>query len=60
MGSGRVRNMHMKRIADRLFGGNYKWSLLGAGRSRMPLATTAEALGGNVPVYFRFAQMSVD
>jgi uncharacterized protein (DUF849 family) len=52
--------MHMKRIADRLFGGNYKWSLLGAGRSRMPLATTAEALGGNVPVYFRFAQMSVE
>ena len=42
--------MHMKRTADRLFGDKYKWSVLGAGRSQMPLATMAAALGGNVRV----------
>ena len=28
--------MHMKRTADRLFGGQYKWSVLGAGRNQLP------------------------
>ncbi len=42
--------MHMKRTADRLFGDKYKWSVLGTGRSQMPLATMAAALGGNVRV----------
>jgi uncharacterized protein (DUF849 family) len=42
--------MHMRRTADRLFGDRYKWSVLGAGRSQMPLATMAAALGGNVRV----------
>lgn len=42
--------MHMKRTADRLFGSNYKWSVLGAGRSQLPIATIAAALGGNVRV----------
>ena len=28
--------MHMKRTADRLFGAQYKWSVLGAGRSQLP------------------------
>lgn len=41
---------HMKRTADRLFGDNYRWSVLGAGRSQMPLAATAAAQGGNVRV----------
>jgi uncharacterized protein (DUF849 family) len=42
--------MHMKRTADRLFGDKFKWSVLGAGRNQMPLATMAAALGGNVRV----------
>ncbi|WP_440640903.1 3-keto-5-aminohexanoate cleavage protein [Bradyrhizobium sp. PUT101] len=42
--------MHMKRTADRLFGSDYKWSVLGAGRNQMPIATMAAALGGNVRV----------
>ena len=42
--------MHMKRTADRLFGENYRWSVLGAGRSQMPIAAMAAAMGGNVRV----------
>lgn len=42
--------MHMKRTADRLFGDKYQWSILGAGRSQMPLATMAAALGGHVRI----------
>lgn len=42
--------MHMKRTADRLFGDKYQWSVLGAGRSQMPIATMAAALGGHVRV----------
>lgn len=41
---------HMKRTADRLFGGNYTWSVLGAGRNQMPVAAIAAAMGGNVRV----------
>ncbi|MGZ3157672.1 MAG: 3-keto-5-aminohexanoate cleavage protein [Burkholderiaceae bacterium] len=41
---------HMKRTADRLFGSDYVWSVLGAGRSQIPLASTAAAQGGNVRV----------
>ena len=41
---------HMKRTADRLFGSEYVWSVLGAGRSQIPLASTAAAQGGNVRV----------
>ena len=42
--------MHMKRTADRLFGDDYRWSVLGAGRSQMPTAALAAAMGGNVRV----------
>ncbi|MBD0415081.1 BKACE family enzyme [Oryzicola mucosus] len=42
--------MHMKRTADRLFGDSYRWSVLGAGRHQMPIATQAAAMGGNVRV----------
>ena len=42
--------MHMKRTADRLFGDDYHWSVLGAGRSQMPIAAMAAAMGGNVRV----------
>jgi uncharacterized protein (DUF849 family) len=41
---------HMKRTADRLFGTHYRWSVLGAGRAQMPIASMAAAMGGNVRV----------
>jgi len=42
--------MHMKRTADRLFGDDFQWSILGAGRNQMPLATMGAAMGSNVRV----------
>ncbi|TXM90506.1 3-keto-5-aminohexanoate cleavage protein [Methylobacterium sp. WL116] len=42
--------MHMKRTADRLFGDQYHWSVLGAGRNQMNIAAMAAAMGGNVRV----------
>ena len=42
--------LHMKRTADRLFGSDYRWSVLGAGRNQMPIAAMAAAMGGNVRV----------
>ena len=42
---------HMNRMADKLFGPeNYEWSVLGAGRHQMPMATQAALLGGNLRV----------
>ncbi|MFM0210711.1 3-keto-5-aminohexanoate cleavage protein [Paraburkholderia sediminicola] len=40
----------MRRTADRLFGSDYVWSVLGTGRSQMSVATMAAAFGGNVRV----------
>jgi uncharacterized protein (DUF849 family) len=42
--------MHMKRTADRLFGGDYRWSVLAAGRKQLPIATMAVGIGGNIRV----------
>jgi len=42
--------MHMKRTADRLFGDQYRWSVLGAGRNQMAIASMSAAMGGNVRV----------
>ena len=42
--------LHMKRTADRLFGNQYKWSVLGAGRNQLAIAAQAAAMGGNVRV----------
>jgi len=42
--------MHMRRTADRLFGKDYVWSVLGAGRSQMPFAAISASVGGNVRV----------
>ena len=42
--------MQMKRTADRLFGDNYYWSVLGAGKNQMPVAAMSAAMGGNVRV----------
>lgn len=41
---------HMKRTADRLFGDQYRWSVLGAGASQLRVAAMAAAMGGNVRV----------
>jgi uncharacterized protein (DUF849 family) len=42
--------MFMKRTADKLFGSDYQWSVLGAGRFQIPFATQAVMMGGNVRV----------
>ena len=42
--------MHMKRTADRLFGEHYRWSVLGAGRQQIALASMGAAMGANVRV----------
>ncbi|WP_421927563.1 3-keto-5-aminohexanoate cleavage protein [Neoaquamicrobium sediminum] len=40
----------MKETADKLFGDDYQWSVLAAGRHQMPIATQAALMGGNVRV----------
>jgi len=42
--------MHMKRTADRLFGNDFRWSVLGAGANQFRVAAQAATLGGNVRV----------
>jgi uncharacterized protein (DUF849 family) len=42
--------MHMRRTADRLFGDQYQWSVLGGGRNQMYIATQSAVMGGNVRV----------
>jgi len=42
--------MHMKRTADRLFGDDYEWSVLGAGRNQMRIAAMSAGMGGHVRV----------
>tara|TARA_R100001129_G_scaffold181187_1_gene160118 strand:+ start:14133 stop:15059 length:927 start_codon:yes stop_codon:yes gene_type:complete len=42
--------IHMKRMADKLFGDDYRFSVLAAGRQQMPMATIAAAMGGHVRV----------
>jgi uncharacterized protein (DUF849 family) len=42
--------LHMKRTADRLFGRDYRFSILAAGRHQMRLGTMGAVLGGNVRV----------
>lgn len=42
--------LHMRRTADRLFGNDYVWSVLGAGRGQMPIAAISASIGGNVRV----------
>jgi uncharacterized protein (DUF849 family) len=42
--------LFMKETADRLFGKDYVWSVLAAGRHQMPFTTMAGMLGGNVRV----------
>jgi uncharacterized protein (DUF849 family) len=42
--------VHMKRIADKLFGEDFLFSVLAAGRHQIPLTTMAAAMGGHVRV----------
>ena len=42
--------LHMKRIADKLFGDDYLWSILAAGRHQLRLCAMGAAMGGNVRV----------
>ena len=42
--------MHTRRTADHLFGTQYEWSILGAGRSQFPLATMGATMGSHVRV----------
>lgn len=42
--------MFMKATADRLFGNQYLWSVLGAGRAQMPLITHGALMGAHVRV----------
>ena len=42
--------VYMKRVADKLFGDDYQWSVLGAGRHQMPLVLQAAMMGGHVRV----------
>ncbi|MGB0845631.1 MAG: 3-keto-5-aminohexanoate cleavage protein [Thiolinea sp.] len=41
---------HMHSIAQKLFGDDYEWSVLAAGKNQMPFATQAAMLGGNLRV----------
>jgi uncharacterized protein (DUF849 family) len=42
--------MFMKKTADKLFGDQYRWSVLAGGRNQMPRCTMAASMGGNVRV----------
>ena len=42
--------MHMKRTADRLFGNDYRWSVLGAGAAQLRIGAMSVASGGNMRV----------
>ncbi len=46
-----MRNlMFMKETADKLFGSDYRWSVLAAGKNQMGFCTQAALMGGNVRV----------
>ena len=42
--------LHAKRIADMLFGADYRWSVMATGRHQLPFTTMAALNGGNVRV----------
>ncbi len=42
--------LHMRRTADKLFGKDYLWSVLAAGKHQMNLCTMGAIMGGNVRV----------
>ena len=50
MGADPENLTHMKRMADKLFGDNYAFSVLAAGRHQMRMAAMSAAMGGHVRV----------
>ena len=50
IGTDKENLVFMKQTADRLFGDDYEWSILGAGRHQMSLCTMGAMMGGNVRV----------
>ncbi|AWZ19968.1 Hypothetical protein RAK1035_1257 [Roseovarius sp. AK1035] len=50
MGADPENLTHLVRIADKLFGQDYMFSVLAAGRHQMPMAAQAAAMGGHVRV----------
>jgi len=42
--------LHMRKIANSLFGNDYEWSILAAGRHQMSMCTMGAIMGGNVRV----------
>lgn len=50
IGADMANLMFMKQTADKLFGNDYRWSVLAAGKNQIPFATQASMMGGNVRV----------
>ena len=50
IGADQENLVHMKRIADKLFGDDYYWSVLAAGRHQLGFVTMSAIMGGNVRV----------
>ena len=50
IGADQENLMHMKRIADKLFGDDYYWSVLAAGRHQLGFVTMSAIMGGNIRV----------
>ncbi len=50
MGADLDNMMHLHTVAQRLFGDDYEWSVLAAGKNQMPFATQSAMLGGNLRV----------
>ena len=42
--------LHMKKTADKLFGDDYEWSVVGAGATQMRMNATGASLGSHVRV----------
>ena len=50
MGADPENLTHMVRLADKMFGDSYTFSVLAAGRAQMPMAAMAAGMGGHVRV----------
>ena len=50
IGADHAHLMHMRETANKLFGDDYQWSVLAAGRHQMSFVTQAAIMGGNVRV----------
>lgn len=50
MGADAANLTHLHQTAQKLFGDQYEWSVLAAGKNQMPFATQSAMLGGNVRV----------